>query len=97
MLAALEGNISIGEFLVQQGADVSAVTKLGESALSIAAGKGHLRFVKLLKSHGASAQVQPHGNTFEHWLRIASGLPTSKIDALLEAVGSKSEPPLKRG
>jgi ankyrin repeat protein len=86
MLAALEGNTKIGTLLIERGAHVAALNQFGESALSLAAHKGHLPFVKLLKTHGASGAVLPHGHQLEEWLRIASGLPESKIDAILEVI-----------
>src|SRR5579859_5069016 len=43
MLAALEGNTSIGELLISRGADINATNKSGETALSLAAHKGHIR------------------------------------------------------
>src|SRR5689334_10247745 len=84
MLTALEGNTKIGAFLLAQGADVAALNNFGENALSLAAHKGHLPFVKLLKAHGASGAVWPHGHPLEDWLRMASGLPDSKIDAIMQ-------------
>jgi len=86
MLAALEGNTKIGLYLVERGADIAALNDFGESALSLAAHKGHLPFVTLLKSRGASGDVRPHGHDLETWLRNASGLPQAKIDAILQAV-----------
>jgi len=86
MLAALEGNTKIGTFLIDRGADVAALNNFGESALSLAAHKGHLPFVKLLKSRGASGGVRPHGHDLESWLRNASGLSDAKIDAIMEVV-----------
>ena len=86
MLAALEGNTKIGALLIERGADVTALNDSGESALSLAAHKGHLPFVKLLKLSGASGDVRPHGHALEDWLRSASGLPPAKIDAIMQAV-----------
>jgi ankyrin repeat protein len=93
MLAALEGNTKIGTILLDSGADISALNNFGESALSLAAHKGHLPFVKLLKSRGASGDVRPHGQDLENWLRNASGLPSSKIDAIMEVASLKSPEP----
>jgi ankyrin repeat protein len=84
MLAALEGNTKIGLLFLERGADINALNKFGESALSLAAHTGHLTFVKLLKSRGASADICPHGHDLESWLRNASGLPKTKIDAIME-------------
>ncbi|MDB6110590.1 MAG: Ankyrin [Pedosphaera sp.] len=86
MLAALEGNTKIGTVLLDRGADVGALNNFGESALSLAAHKGHLPFVKLLTSCGASGDIRPHGHDLESWLRNASGLSKAKIDAILEVV-----------
>jgi ankyrin repeat protein len=84
MLTALEGNTKIGLFFLERGADINAVNNFGESALSLAAHKGHLPFVKLLKSRGASGDIRPHGHDLESWLKNASGLPKIKIDAVME-------------
>ncbi len=86
MLAALEGNTKIGAMLIERGAGVAPLNDFGESALSLAAHKGHLPFVKLLRSHGASGDVRPHGHALEDWLRNASGLSQAKIAAIMEAV-----------
>ena len=86
MLAALEGKTKIGALLIERGADVTLLNDLGESALSIAAHKGHLNFVQLLKAKGASGDVRPHGQALEDWLRSSSGLPPEKIDAIMKAV-----------
>ena len=86
MLTALEGNTKIGTLLLDRGADVAALNQFGESALSLAAHKGHLKFVHLLMSRGASRDVRPHGHDLEQWLRMASGLSTAKIDALVAAM-----------
>ena len=86
MLAALEGNTRIGSLLLERGADMSALNSFGESARSLAAHKGHLPFVKLLKEYGASGAVWPHGHGLEEWLRLSSGLREAKIDAIMEIV-----------
>lgn len=86
MLAALEGNTKIGTLLLDRGADLAKLNDFGESALSLAAHKGHLHFVKLLKLRGASGDVRPHGYDLESWLRNASGLPADKIDAVMKAL-----------
>jgi len=65
MLAAIEGNTKIGTLLLERGADVGALNNFGENALSLAAHTGHLPFVKVLKVHGASSDVCPHGHPLE--------------------------------
>ena len=87
MLAAIEGNTSVGEFLISAGADVNAANDFGETALSLAACGGHLRFVELLKQRGADAShLRPHGQDLETWMRSASGLTPDKIIIILKAV-----------
>ena len=46
MLAALEGKLSIGELLISRGAEVNPSNDFGETALSPAAHRGHIRFIK---------------------------------------------------
>lgn len=60
MLAALEGNLRIGELLISQGADRNAANKFGDTALSLSAHRGHVRFIKLLLGHGASIDCLPN-------------------------------------
>ncbi|MGB8113516.1 MAG: ankyrin repeat domain-containing protein, partial [Candidatus Sulfotelmatobacter sp.] len=54
MIAALEGNTSIGRSLIEKGADLDKRNKFRETALSLAAHSGHPSFVKLLLTSGAS-------------------------------------------
>jgi len=68
MVAALEGNTSIGSLLIESGAELDRRNKFRETALSLAAHSGHPSFVKLLLSRGASLECYPFGNTFDDWL-----------------------------
>lgn len=68
MIAALEGDTSIGTLLIEAGADVDKRNKFRETALSLAAHSGHPSFVKLLLSKGASLDCYPFGDTFDDWL-----------------------------
>ena len=86
MLAALEGNTSIGELLLERGAAVNAENDFGETAMSLAAHKGHLTFVRLVLSAGASPRVRPHGHDLCEWLRATSGLTAATITSILELV-----------
>ena len=88
MLAALEGNVKIGTLLLDSGAETGTLNNFGESALSLAAHTGHLPFVKLLKSRGASGNVRPHGHDLESWLKTSSGLSGSKIETIMFTVNA---------
>ena len=88
MLAALEGNLKIGELLISRGADINATNKFGETALSLAAHRAHMRFIKLLLAHGASVDCLPHGSNLEDRLRSSSGLPDHKIAHIMDVVRS---------
>jgi ankyrin repeat protein len=83
MLAAIEGNTAIGRVLVSRGADVDATNNFGESALSLAAHKGHVMFVNWLLDIGASRHCRPHGRDLGDWLKEASRLPPQTISAVL--------------
>ena len=68
MIAALEGNTSIGSLLIESGAELDSRNKSHATALSWAAHTGHSSFVSLLLNHGASLECYPFGNTFDAWL-----------------------------
>ena len=52
MLAALEGNTSIGELVISRGAPLDTTNNFGETALSLAAHGGHAPFVRILLANG---------------------------------------------
>jgi ankyrin repeat protein len=83
MLAAIAGNTGIGRVLVSCGANVDATNDFGESALSLAAHKGHVMFVNWLVNIGANRHCRPHGRNLDDWLREVSGLPPQTISAVL--------------
>lgn len=62
MLAAMEGNTKIGKYLIDSGAEVNALNDFQETALSLAAHKGHIPFMELLVEHGALPIATPHGS-----------------------------------
>jgi ankyrin repeat protein len=88
MLAALEGNTSVGELLISRGAALDKTNDFGETALSLAAHKGHASFISLLLASGASTDCRPHGHGLEDWLRVASGLHRDKIALILDLLNT---------
>jgi ankyrin repeat protein len=68
MVAAMEGNTSIGMLLIEKGAALDSRNKFRETALSLAAHTAHPSFVKLLLASGASLECHPFGDTFDAWL-----------------------------
>jgi uncharacterized protein len=68
MLAAMEGDTSVGKLLIEKGADLNARNHGRETALSLAAHTGHPSFVKLLLASGASLECYPFGNHLDVWL-----------------------------
>lgn len=87
MLAALEGDNSITELLLERGAAVNALNQFGETALSLAAHKGHLPCLRMLLRWGASPDVRPHGSsTLQMWLETESGLPPAKIATIMHVI-----------
>ena len=54
MLAAVEGDVSIGRLLIERGAKRDSINSLNETALSIATNRGYDLFVELLNEQVAS-------------------------------------------
>jgi hypothetical protein len=54
MLAAVEGDVSIGRLLIEKGAGINARNNKEDSALTLATHRGHTLFVDLLTLNGAS-------------------------------------------
>lgn len=86
MIAALEGNTSIGSLLIESGAELDSRNKFQETALSLAAHAGHSSFVSLLLTGGASLECHPFGNSFDAWFNWACqhGRCSEKIRELFE-------------
>ena len=94
MLAAMEGNTSIGKLLIEKGADLDTRTNNRDTALSLAAHTGHPSFVKLLLDSGASLECYPFGNHLEvwlNWLGEYSGCPPKELDRIRELFDSEHE------
>jgi ankyrin repeat protein len=89
MLTAIEGNTAIGELLVSRGANVNKTNDFEETALSLAAHGGHIPFIHLLLTNGASKDCRPHGSTLEGWLSVASGLSPDKLQVVLAVISGE--------
>jgi ankyrin repeat protein len=90
MLAAMQGNTSIGELLIQRGADINAINDSGETALSLAAHGGHIPFIRVLLTNGATTDCHPHGYRLKDWVRVSSGLPQDKIASILDLISKRA-------
>jgi ankyrin repeat protein len=91
MMAAIEGNTSIGELLISRGASINAANDFGETALSLAAHGGHSKFIRVLLANDAATDCRPHGHSLEDWLRVASGLPQDKVASVLALISSPAD------
>ncbi|KAL7286755.1 hypothetical protein TKK_0018900 [Trichogramma kaykai] len=86
MEAASGGYIEVGKVLISKGADVNAtpVPSSRDTALTIAADKGHNRFVELLLQSNALVEVKNKKGNSPLWL-AAHGGHLSVIDVLFHA------------
>lgn len=75
MEAASGGYIDVGRVLLDKGADVNAapVPTSRDTALTIAADKGHLKFVELLLQRGAAVEVKNKKGNSPLWLAAHGG------------------------
>lgn len=75
MEAASGGYIEVGRVLLEKGADVNAapVPSSRDTALTIAADKGHQKFVELLLSKGAAVEVKNKKGNSPLWLAANGG------------------------
>jgi hypothetical protein len=96
MMAAMSGNVRIGELLVSHGANIHSANDGGETALSLAAHSGHERFVAWLVDLGASTQCRPHGWELPDWITQTSGLSREKIAAIFDLMGIQQPPAANR-
>ncbi len=86
MEASSGGYIEVGRVLLDKGADVNAppVPSSRDTALTIAADKGHLKFVELLLSRGAAVEVKNKKGNSPLWL-AANGGHLGVVEALYHA------------
>lgn len=75
MEAASGGYVEVGRVLLDKGADVNAtpVPSSRDTALTIAADKGHVRFVELLLYRGAAVEVKNKKGNSPLWLAANGG------------------------
>ncbi|RWS28132.1 ankyrin repeat domain-containing protein 17-like protein [Leptotrombidium deliense] len=75
MEAASGGYVEVGRILLDKGADVNAppVPSSRDTALTIAADKGHYRFVELLLQRGAQVDVKNKKGSSPLWLACNGG------------------------
>ncbi|KAL3278379.1 hypothetical protein HHI36_013707 [Cryptolaemus montrouzieri] len=75
MEAASGGYVEVGRVLLDKGADVNAtpVPSSRDTALTIAADKGHVRFVELLLCRGALVEVKNKKGNSPLWLAANGG------------------------
>jgi ankyrin repeat protein len=80
MLAASEGNTTLGEFLISKGADVNLANNHGQTAFTFALLGGHAGFLKLLLNHGGAPDT-----TWMSWLpKILSPKQAEPIIAMVQ-------------
>lgn len=86
MEAASGGYIEVGRVLLDKGADVNAapVPSSRDTALTIAADKGHLKFVDLLLARSAAVEVKNKKGNSPLWL-AANGGHLGVVEALFNS------------
>ena len=86
MEAASGGYVDVGRVLLDKGADVNAppVPSSRDTALTIAADKGHYRFVELLLSRGAQVINLTKSITVAIWVADKFGIQMFHNSLLVE-------------
>ncbi|XP_034251058.1 ankyrin repeat domain-containing protein 17 isoform X2 [Thrips palmi] len=86
MEAASGGYVEVGRVLLDKGADVNAppVPSSRDTGLTIAADKGHCRFVELLLTRGAQVEVKNKKGNSPLWL-AANGGHLNVVELLFNA------------
>lgn len=93
-LAAGEGKLEVVRYLLDEGADVNASEKLGNTALAEAAYYGHIDVVKELLLRGANINAVGDGGTA---LDIAINRNNTPVADLLKHLGGKTAREIRSG
>ncbi len=88
MSAAFKGNSRILTLLLERGAAINSTNVAGETALTLAAGGGFVKCVRLLLAQGASVDVRPLGQSLTVFLQDAI-CPSDEVNGLLKEAGVK--------
>ena len=87
MAAAFKGNSRILSLLLSRNVILEATNGAGETALTLAAGGGHVKCVKVLLTHGASINVRPLGQDLSMFMQYARQ-PSAEVTQLLADAGA---------
>lgn len=87
MATAFSGNSRILTALLDREAVLEITNVAGETALSLAAGGGHAKCVRLLLARGASVSVRPLGWPLSQFMKHAR-CPSAEVDELLADAGA---------
>jgi hypothetical protein len=92
MLASSRGHVSLVSLLMEEGADVNAVSEQhGYTALALAAQKGYRQIVEMLLKAGASARVPERilGGSLIKYVKSGPGRNDAMLLELLTKAGAK--------
>ncbi len=87
MAAAFKGNSRILSLLLERKATLEATNSAGETALTLAAGGGYIKCVRLLLANGADVGVRPLGQYLSAFIRCARQ-PSEEVNQLLAEAGA---------
>jgi len=87
MAAAFKGSSRILSLLLERKVKLEATNSAGETALTLAAGGGYIKCVRLLLAHGASVDVRPLSQDLSVFMRYARQ-PSEEVNQLLAEAGA---------